>query len=302
MTKITNLKGVYGPTLIPIKTNGEVDYQKMKQYYDYLINSKINGLMIFGSVGEFTSFSLEERKKIADRALRIIDGRVPTIVNCTSTVFNECKELAKEAVLSGADFISLLPPYYTLLSYDALIKYIEEFCHSIDSPIILYNVPFSAKNEITPQMMYELVKEKKITNIVGIKDASDNPFHLSHMLDICRKNKLAMFVAMEYVLLPMIILGASGSISPITNIVPNKMVELYESIKNKKYEKALDIYFKIILPLVDAVYYSKNFPAAIKEIMRLLGIDIGTVRKPLTPIDYQSLRIIKIKLKEAKLL
>ena len=56
------LKGVYSPVITIMTDEGKIDLPNMEKHIEHLVSAGINGLLIFGSIGEFYAFSKEEKK------------------------------------------------------------------------------------------------------------------------------------------------------------------------------------------------------------------------------------------------
>ena len=71
------IKGVVVPILTPIDQEEQIDEQKLREQVDYVIEGGVQGILAFGSNGEF--YSIEEAEM--ERGLRIMAdqaaGRVP---------------------------------------------------------------------------------------------------------------------------------------------------------------------------------------------------------------------------------
>jgi 4-hydroxy-tetrahydrodipicolinate synthase len=109
------------PSVTLFRENGSIDLDAMKKHYDYLINGGVDGILVLGSIGEFFSISMEEKKKLITCAVNHIHKRVPVIIGTTSMEVHEIIELSKYAKNAGADACIVLPPFYFPLS-DKSIK------------------------------------------------------------------------------------------------------------------------------------------------------------------------------------
>jgi len=70
-----------------------------------------DGIVVLGSTGEYPSFSVVERKKIAETALKHRNGL--NIIICSGTSnFPETIELSQHAAANGADGLLIIPPFY----------------------------------------------------------------------------------------------------------------------------------------------------------------------------------------------
>ena len=56
------IKGVYTPVITIMDDAGAIDLLNMEKHINHLVEAGINGLLFFGSLGEFYAFSKEEKK------------------------------------------------------------------------------------------------------------------------------------------------------------------------------------------------------------------------------------------------
>jgi len=86
-------KGIYTPIITILKENGMFDFPQMEKHINNLINNGINGILFFGSIGEFYAFSKDEKKNMIDFAVASVNGRVPVLIGVGGTVKEEVIDL-----------------------------------------------------------------------------------------------------------------------------------------------------------------------------------------------------------------
>ncbi|HIX77127.1 MAG TPA: dihydrodipicolinate synthase family protein [Candidatus Fusicatenibacter merdavium] len=57
------------PAVTAMDENGHVDLEANKNIYDFLIKNGMDGILLLGSIGEFFSIPLEEKKMLIREAL-----------------------------------------------------------------------------------------------------------------------------------------------------------------------------------------------------------------------------------------
>ena len=58
------------PSVTIFKADGTVDLEAMERHFDFLIQGGVDGILILGSIGEFFSMPMEEKKKLIRCAYR----------------------------------------------------------------------------------------------------------------------------------------------------------------------------------------------------------------------------------------
>src|SRR5690606_28096716 len=66
MSNHARLTGIFTPNLVPYTPDGSINEPELRRYVDWLIERGVHGLYPNGSTGEFTRFTVEERRRIVE--------------------------------------------------------------------------------------------------------------------------------------------------------------------------------------------------------------------------------------------
>jgi 4-hydroxy-tetrahydrodipicolinate synthase len=83
------LRGVFTPNLVPLDRRGDINEDEFRRYIDWLIAGGVHGLYPNGSTGEFTRFTVEERRRIVRIACEQANGRVPILAGAAEANVRE---------------------------------------------------------------------------------------------------------------------------------------------------------------------------------------------------------------------
>jgi len=140
-----------------------------KEMMAYLKENGADGVVVLGTTGEYPSFSVAERKKIAETALKHRNG-LNIIVSPGTSNFPETIELSQHAAANGADGLLIIPPfYYKQPPLEGLTKYYSLIFEQVTIPINLYHIPKTSGVPITIELLHSL---EKYPNLAGIKDSN----------------------------------------------------------------------------------------------------------------------------------
>src|SRR5438445_6976925 len=107
-------------------------------YKDLLACLKANGadgVVVLGTTGEYPSFSVAERKKVAEVAFKHGNG-LNIIISSGTSNFPETIELSQHAAANGADGLLVIPPfYYKHPPLEGLIRYFSLLFEKVTIPI-----------------------------------------------------------------------------------------------------------------------------------------------------------------------
>ena len=236
----------------------------------------VDGLVILGTTGEAPTLSPTEKERILTLSRQKWKGPliVGTGTNCTQTTI----EATAQAAILGADAALLISPYYNKPTQEGLYQHFKKVAAHAPIPLILYNHPGRTGVNLEPATLTRLAK---LPNIVGIKESSDTLNHEAFQLPdfaILSGNDIATF--------PLMVLGAHGVVSVVSNLIPQEMKELVTACMQGDFAKAREVHMRL-LPLFKASALESN-PTPIKAAMHRLGLPAGLPRLPLSPLLPQN--------------
>ena len=98
--------------------------------------------------------------------------------------------------------------YYNKTNSKGLFKHFEAINNSVNTPIIVYNVPGRTGLNITPE---NLIKLSTLSNIVAIKEASGNISQVAKIAAMCKD--IDIYSGNDDQIIPIMSLGGKGVIS-----------------------------------------------------------------------------------------
>ncbi|MBL8995120.1 MAG: dihydrodipicolinate synthase family protein, partial [Spirochaetia bacterium] len=163
--------------------------------------------------------------------------------------------------------------------------------------IVVYNIPGRSGVKIAIETLARLAE---IPNIVAVKDATGDIDMASETVAICGE-KLSVLSGNDSMNLPILAVGGTGTISVVSNIVPDrvkKMVDLYLKGETKK---ALEVH--LALWQLSKVLFLETNPIPVKAAAHLLKmIPSEEIRLPLTPLETPNREKLRVELKKIGLL
>jgi 4-hydroxy-tetrahydrodipicolinate synthase len=172
--------------LTPCDKNLKFEEGLYRDMMAYFKENGADGIVVLGSTGEYPSFSVAERKKIAETALKHRNGMNMIICSGTSN-FPETIELSQHAAANGADGLLIIPPfYYKQPPLEGLTKYFSLIFEQVSIPINLYHYPRMSAVPVTPELLHSL---EKYPNLAGIKDSNgDAPEYEQYVKEFPKLN------------------------------------------------------------------------------------------------------------------
>lgn len=272
-------KGAGVAIVTPMLANGDVNYSKLEEIINMQIDGGTDCIVITGTTGESATLSEAEHSDVIKAAVEFTKHRIPVVAgtgsNCTKTAI----QLSKEAEEHGADGLLIVSPYYNKATQAGLVAHYSEIADNTKLPIILYNVPSRTGCNIMPETVAELINTK--SNIVGLKEATGNMAQAAKTMQLC-DGKLDLYSGEDGLVVPLMSLGGIGVISVWSNIEPKNVHDMCQAFFDGDLAKAREIQLAG-LPLVDALFSEVN-PIPVKTAMNLMGLEVGPLRMPMSPM------------------
>ena len=266
----------------PFNEDESINYDKLDQLIDYHCNNGTDSIIICGTTGESATMSEKEHMECVKFAIERTKGRLPIIAgtgsNCTRTAI----DMSKEAASYGADGLLVVTPYYNKATQEGLVGHYTAVAKEAKAPIIMYSVASRTGCNIEPATAARLIKE--VDNIVGIKEASGNISQVAKIMHLT-DGKTDLYSGNDDQIVPILSLGGKGVISVLSNVAPQETHDICAKFFEGDVKGSLELQLKGI-PLIEQLFCEVN-PIPVKKAMKLMGMDCGPLRMPLTELTPQ---------------
>lgn len=294
-SKKTIFKGAATALITPFK-DGEVDYIALGELIDLQIDRGIDALVICGTTGESATLSDNEHRQVLEYALAKSGGRVPMIAGTGSNDTAHAVEMSRFAASLGYDGLLVVTPYYNKATEKGLIASFTAIADSVDTPIILYNVPTRTCCNITLPVYRELSKHE---NIVAVKEASGNISAIAELFAECGDD-FDIYSGNDDQTLPMLALGGSGVISVVSNIIPKEMMTLCKKWFDGDIMECRRLHEKY-LKLMKMMFCEVN-PIPVKTAAEIMKLCSAEMRLPMCEIGEDNRKKLEKLLDEYELI
>jgi len=221
-------KGLLSPTLTPVKADLSIDMDRFAAHVRWLLARGCHGVVLFGTTGEATSFSADERREALDG---LVARGVPAqrlMVGIGTCSIPETAALGRHALDIGTQDLLILPPfYYKNPPEDGLVAHFEAVVERLgrtDADLHLYHIPPVAGVGFSVELVGRL--RERIPAIVGIKDSSGD---WQNTAELIRAHEgLSVFCGSEPFLLETLRAGGAGCITATANVNAANIRELYD--------------------------------------------------------------------------
>jgi 4-hydroxy-tetrahydrodipicolinate synthase len=283
-------RGAITALVTPFK-NGQVDEEALRHLIEFQIANGVDGLVPCGTTGESPTLSHDEHDRVIEMTIDAAKKRVPVIAGTGSNSTAEALRLTRHAYEAGADGALIACPYYNKPTQEGLYQHFELIAKNVPIPIIPYNIPGRTGINMSPELIARLAK---ISNIVGIKEASGSIKQMSDVINLCGKD-FAVLSGDDIFTLPLMAIGGAGVISVVSNVAPADMAGLVDVFFAGDMAGAKDLHYKMSA-LMDALFIEVN-PVPVKAALALMGKIEYEYRLPLCKMaeaNFEKLKKVMI--------
>lgn len=279
-----NFGQVLTAMVTPFNQNGEVDFNATRTLVNYLIANGSDGLVVAGTTGESPTLTTDEKIDLFKCVVEVADGRVPIIAGTGSNNTKASINLTKQVEQIGVDGIMLATPYYNKPSQEGLFQHFKTISDATSLPVMLYNIPGRSAVNMSVET---IVRLSKINNIVSVKEASGD---LDAMAKIISEtpDDFTLYSGDDGLALPVLSIGGAGVISVSSHIMGTEIQRMIQSYKNGNVQEAATIH-RTLLPSMKALFAQPS-PSPVKAALNMTGINVGSVRLPMIPLNDEEKR------------
>lgn len=276
--KNTIFKGMASAIVTPMTPTG-IDYEALGRFLEFQIASGINGIVVMGTTGENATIEPEDQKRVIAYTVEKVNHRIPVIAGTGTNNTEHVLANTRNACQVGADAVLVVTPYYNKATQNGLIQHFTTVADASTVPMIVYNVPGRTGCNLLPETLAKLAEHP---NIVGVKEATGNMAQMVEIMHLCG-DKLDVYSGEDALTVPMMAMGAAGTISVLSNVVPKQAVAMSDACLAGDYQTAAKLQCDL-LPLIDALFSEVN-PIPAKAAVSAMGYGQEVLRLPLTPME-----------------
>jgi len=285
-----NWTGVMPAVTTKFSAQDELDLNMFEVNIKAQLEAGVNGIILGGTLGEASTLTDDEKQILIQETVRIVDGKVPVVINIAEQTTKGAVDAARKAKQYGAHGLMMLPPMRYKSTDHETVHYFDTIAKSTDLPIMIYNNPIDYKIEVTLDMFEELVSTND--NIQAVKESTRD---ISNVTRIRNRfgNRLNILCGVDTLALESIAAGADGWVAGLVCAFPAETVAICNLVKAGRMAEALAIY-RWFMPLLE-LDISPQLVQNIK--LAEVGTGIGTeyVREPRLPLQgAERIRVQKI--------
>lgn len=214
--KSTEIFGNWGTILLPINEDESIDWSRLEDELDFILDAEINGVYTNGTAGEFLTQTTDEFVKLSRLVAAKCEARqIPFQIGASHLSPQTMLERAKIAAELKCGAVQVILPDWvavTLEEAEIFLKKVAEIIAPIG--IVLYNPPH-AKRVLSPIELKNL--KSAVPQIVGVKVMNGDENWYREIRENC--DDISVFVP-GHNLASGFKLGANGAYSNVACLHP----------------------------------------------------------------------------------
>lgn len=269
----------------PMLGDGVINYNKIPDLFQHCINTGANGIFLNGTTGECMSLSVEERIKLVEawaayrKEINRDDFKI--FVHVGSCNLYETAHMAEHAQSQGADGVAMVATFYFRpSSLEDLVEQCEYVASAApNTPFYYYNIPFLTGVNF-PLLSFLEMASRRIPNFAGLKNSFTDIVEYQHCIHFAKEN-YSLYWGTDEAFMMLYAAGNRQYVGSTYNYMGDIYRQMLAAHHNGDSKRVVQLEGE-----ADAIYRvitQHNGISAGKEVMRLLGVDCGSVRKPLKP-------------------
>lgn len=281
---MAEIKGIVAAMQTPMHEDGSINEAEMRRQINRQIAAGVDAVFCLGTNGEFYILGADEKIRVMEIFVDEVKGRVPVYAGtgCIST--KDTIALSKRAREIGVDVLSVISPYFAALNQDELYSHYAALAESVDTPVVLYNIPARTGVSIAPATVGKLAAN--YSNIKGVKDSSGNFTNILQYLDATDPKTFSVLSGNDALILWTLLAGGKGGITAIANILPEIMVSIYQNYLSGDMEAAKKAQSSIAP--IRACFKYGNPNSIVKRAANLIGQPLGPCRAPFGQVSKEA--------------
>ncbi len=245
MNEHVNFRGVIVATALAFKEDASapaglaVDYDRFAEHCDWLIRNGCRGVGPNGSLGEYSSLTDEERRRVVQVAVETVGDRGIVVAGVHGVGWHQAQQWARYAQEDGAHGVLLLPPTIYRASDSEVVEHFTRVAE-VGIPIMAYNNPFDTKVDLVPSLVARLAQ---IPEVQAVKEFSGDVRRVMEIKELCDIDVIA---GADDLLFESIVAGAVGWFAGYPNAFPSEAVAIYELAMAGNFAEAKELYENLV--------------------------------------------------------
>jgi 4-hydroxy-tetrahydrodipicolinate synthase len=243
------------------------------------LEAGVSGVILGGTLGEASTLTAEEKETLTAKALELVAGKVPVVLNIAEASTADAVRAARRAQEIGANALMLLPPMRYKPTKREARTYLQAVAEATSLPIMIYNNPVDYGTEVTLDMFEALMD--RCPNIQAVKESTRDVSNVTRLRNHFG-DRLKILCGVDTLAMESLLMGADGWVAGLVCAFPRETVAVYALSRSGEVERAREIY-RWFMPLLE-LDINPQLVQNIKLAETMVGLGSEQVRPPRLPL------------------
>ncbi|KAJ5087109.1 Aldolase-type TIM barrel [Penicillium alfredii] len=224
-----------------------LDLTSQCQYFAYLSQTGLAGLVILGTNSEAFLLTREERAQLISTARAAVGPDFPLMAGVGAHSTKQTLELAQDAAAAGANYALVLPPAYfgKATNMNVVKRFFSEVAAKSPLPVVVYNFPGVCNGvDMDSETIASIVRRSAASNasgrsnVVGVKLTCGSVGKITRLAATFPPEEFATFGGQSDFLIGGLAAGSAGCIAAFANVFPKTAAQIYTLYQKGQIEEA----------------------------------------------------------------
>lgn len=284
-----SLRGVATGVLTPFDADRRIEFEKIEANVTALSDAGVGTFLAAANISEYHSLSSDERVAVTEAAVNALPSKACVLAGVGGNL-TEATALIEEYDRIGVDALMIMPPDFTYLHEQGLLRYYEKLSENTDTPLVPYVRGFD------PSIRY-LGELTRVDGLIGIKYAIPDAVKLGAGVEAGDDDVVWVDGLAEPYAPSFWAEGVEGFSAGVSNFRPEIGLALFDALSDGNWERARAIK-NICLPYQEfrsGTGQDNEIPdavsvPAVKKGLELAGLHGGNVREPIQSLSPEDER------------
>lgn len=237
------LEGIIAAIPTPFHSDETLNLEALESNVKRWNDTSLSGYTVLGTTGEFVSLTLDEKKRVLERAREAASREKIFLAGTGAESTFETLTLTRFSAAIGADYAILVTPHYNRCYFSprSLVEHYHRVAEASPIPIVVYHIPACTGLTLEPTTVARIAEHP---NVAGIKDSSGDVLALQETRRLCPE-EFAVLTGSAQILLAAFTVGASGAILADACAAWDEPAELIEALVAGDIDRARGIQMKL---------------------------------------------------------
>ena len=304
--KEINLKGMVPAAIVPMTVEQEIKFDAFARYLDWLISENAVAIAINMDTGEGPQLSADERRRVAEVAVEVADGRCSIVAGVMGATTEGAVQMAQIYKDAGVDGLVVFPNAAFRnepLDLRIPVGYHAAIADATDLPIILFQLaPVFGGILYSRETLLSLLE---IPQVVAIKEASFDAQYFAYTTQLIKESgrEITLLTGNDLFITESFVMGAQGALLGFGAIGCGMVADMIAAFAAGDYRGGVAMRSKV-QGFADVIYAKPvlDYRARCKVALAHLGVidkNETFVRSPLLAIESEESERINQALKAA---